>query len=300
MIWFALSALCLTFGLGSLLYIYISAIVSPDLLRPDSHYLNIDDFTVHYWEAGSKTSTTLVLIHGLGANVICWRILMPLLARDFHVVAIDLPGFGKSTLGKKAGFTLDQQAERIRKFLERKGIQKPVFVGSSMGGTLSLWLARTLPWVQAVIAISPATNPKVVPFRADRWAWTSPLLKLGVNRAVIGLALRRVVNVSTISREVVSAYLEPYARDRKTIHAFLSAVKTLGDPRLPNDLKGLRVPVLILYGDKDRVIPRIYMEELAKILSTAKLRIHATAGHHLQEDDAKWVEREIREFLSPG
>ncbi|MEZ4873623.1 MAG: alpha/beta fold hydrolase [Bdellovibrionales bacterium] len=80
-------------------------------------------------------------MHGLGASVYIWRFIFKPLAKYFRVTALDLPGFGRSSK-PIADYGLDAQSDRLLTALDRLDIKTAHFVGSSMGGALSLWLAK--------------------------------------------------------------------------------------------------------------------------------------------------------------
>src|SRR5581483_1812610 len=113
--------------------------------------------------------TPILLIHGLGASLHCWHTLAPLLAEKFKVVALDLPGFGGSSKLAGQQYGLDEQAERIERFLDHINIRECYLIGNSMGGNLALWLAHRNPTrFPSVVAIAPAAHPKLVPWITDK------------------------------------------------------------------------------------------------------------------------------------
>ena len=100
---------------------------------PQGRWAQMPFGRIHYLEAG--TGPNLVLIHGLGASVFCWRLLIPLLAKKFRVIALDLSGFGLSDKRLDLEYGLDAQTARVEEFLASIKVDKFDVVGSSMGGT---------------------------------------------------------------------------------------------------------------------------------------------------------------------
>ena len=125
------------FGLGLLLTLaagavfYFALYQAPQAPFPISKTVKLDDFEIHYQTLGQ--GTPLLLIHGLGASLHCWHSLAPLLATQFKVIALDLPGFGGSSKLVGQNYGLDEQAERIEQFLDRININECYLVGNSMG-----------------------------------------------------------------------------------------------------------------------------------------------------------------------
>jgi pimeloyl-ACP methyl ester carboxylesterase len=99
---------------------------------------------IFYFEAGSKSKPTILMIHGLGDEADTWRHIIQPLAEKYHVVALDLPGFGRSekpAVKYTPGFFKDA----IIGLLDQLSIEKPILMGSSLGGILAHDLAITSP-----------------------------------------------------------------------------------------------------------------------------------------------------------
>ncbi len=97
---------------------------------------------IHYVELGDPSAQSIVLIHGLTGQLQHFTYAMAdILARDFHVIALDRPGCGYSTRDNARLATLPEQARMIQEFLDAKGVQSPVLVGHSLGGAVSLAMA---------------------------------------------------------------------------------------------------------------------------------------------------------------
>lgn len=98
--------------------------------------------SIHYVELGDPSAQSIVLIHGLTGQLQHFTYAMAdILARDFHVIALDRPGCGYSTRDNARLATLPEQARMIQEFLDAKGVQSPVLVGHSLGGAVSLAMA---------------------------------------------------------------------------------------------------------------------------------------------------------------
>ncbi|SOE17640.1 pimeloyl-ACP methyl ester carboxylesterase [Hoeflea halophila] len=97
---------------------------------------------IHYTDEGPRDGQPLVLIHGLAGNMHNFSYaLADHLASDFRVITIDRPGSGYSTRDRDELAELPAQAAMIGEFLDKLGIERPVLVGHSLGGALSLAIA---------------------------------------------------------------------------------------------------------------------------------------------------------------
>ena len=108
----------------------------------NSHFVEIDGATVHFQEFGDHNHPTLLLIHGFTASAYVWKTVAPELANEgFHVVALDLIGFGYSDKPSWFDYKITSQARMVSRFMDRLGIGRAAIVGSSYGGAVALTLA---------------------------------------------------------------------------------------------------------------------------------------------------------------
>src|SRR5687768_1953153 len=88
-----------------------------------SHFVAVDGAKVHYQEFGQPADPTVILIHGYTASVYVWKTSAPILAESgFHVIAIDLLGFGYSDKPASFDYSIQSQARMISRFMNRLGI----------------------------------------------------------------------------------------------------------------------------------------------------------------------------------
>jgi pimeloyl-ACP methyl ester carboxylesterase len=263
-----------------------------------SNLLNVDGIEIHYTQEGKGKD--VILIHGIGASTYTWRLLIPYLARNFRVTVLDLPGFGRSTMNPKRDHGLDTQSAILIKFLDLLNIKKANLVGSSMGGAIALWLAKEFPErVESVVVLAPATHPKLLPLNVTFFSKVLlPSTNLLLTRTLFRQILKRVLSRhELINDEVVENYLRPYLQNGTAIQTFIRATSVLSDRRLPDQLRGIKTPVHILYGENDLMVPRSVIHELQKRLPHATLITHPTAGHHPHEDEPAWVASQIKQYF---
>ncbi len=259
--------------------------------------LQIDAGEVRYHRSGSGPH--VLLLHGIGASLSCWRHLVPLLNSDFTVTAVDLIGFGQSSKPIDVDYTLDFQVKCLTQISEKLKIEKAIVVGNSMGGNIGLWLALKHPeFVARLVLIAPATSPKLVPLKLDRHLWLAYPASAFVNRAFVNWAYRRTLGqAERLSAAHVDETFGIYKRQPHSIRSFLRATAAIRDPRLLIEVHNLKVPVLTLWGEFDRLVPWSVIELLAKRIPSMKVYVHSSGGHHLQEDFPEWVSEKIQNFV---
>jgi pimeloyl-ACP methyl ester carboxylesterase len=130
------------------------------MLPPRGRFMNIDGERIHYLDTGGF-GPPVVMIHGLGGNLLHFDYaLANRLALEFRVILVDRPGSGYSTRSTRADATLTAQAVSIAKLIRALGLTRPLVVGHSLGGAISLVLALDHPDCAGALAlIAPLTQP---------------------------------------------------------------------------------------------------------------------------------------------
>jgi pimeloyl-ACP methyl ester carboxylesterase len=273
-----------------------------DLLFPDSQFEDAGGVRVRYIERGSRNRPTLVLIHGFSGYIYSWRHILDELAKDFHVLALDLPGFGRSDKPTHLDYGLEPQAERILSFLGKKQVTRFHLMGHSMGGAISAWIAKTRPdRVDRLVLVSPAVGSRLVWFPPVILGWALPLLRRGlITRAHFRRVYRGVTNTK-ISKEdleeIVHHYHTPYLDDIRTFQTSYRHLHLLRDPRLESAIEDLQQEVLVMAGAKDPVIHLSRLYRFAKSHKKINIVVHPNSGHLLPEEDPDFVIANLRRFL---
>jgi 2-hydroxy-6-oxo-6-(2'-aminophenyl)hexa-2,4-dienoate hydrolase len=223
-----------------------------------SDYLDIEGIRTHYLEAGS--GPTLVLIHGGGAGADAWgnwRGCIPLYARHFRVVAVDMVGFGKTDKPDPAHFGYRQEDRNAHMigFIEKLNVGAVNIVGNSMGGATTLGVAMGRPeLVRKMVLMGSAGIAVDNPDPEARKALAFDFTRDSMRRLMEALAGPGY----TIDERLVDYRLalacEPAAR------AALLAMRT-GKLTYPeNEVAKIKVPTLVVGGKLDRIaVPaRIY------------------------------------------
>ena len=128
--------------------------------------VDVDDFKVFYREAGTAGAPKLLLLHGFPSASHMFRDLIPLLADRFHIIAPDLPGFGKSDLPPR-GYTFDRIAEKIDRFTEVVGLDRYAVYVFDYGAPTGFRLAVKHP--ERITAIVSQNGNAYEEGLSDRW-----------------------------------------------------------------------------------------------------------------------------------
>ena len=269
---------------------------------------------LHYVEQGS--GCPVILIHGLGCSSVQWMYTLPALeSAGFRAIAVDLPGFGRSYL-PDAPITTGRYSADVLRFLDDMRISEAILIGNSMGGFVSWYAAALAPdRVKALVLSNSGGAPLAArdgqadhrlrrtrgqPAGAHAAARGAGRRPLGMSqsharnflfRAIIGLRVsepltRRLVrpvidlaygDVSRITPEVFEA-LHQAARQARIVYA--GRLRWQPPKEDPAELlERLRCPVLVVWGDKDRVIPVEAMDYFKAHLPHASGEVFHGAGH---------------------
>jgi len=248
---------------------------------PQAETIDAGGKTIRYLKAGPDDGTPIVLIHGFGADHLGWTFNQGELAADRSVYAIDLPGHGGSSKeiddASAAGL-----AQSVIAFMDAVGIKKAHLVGHSLGGAIALWIASKAPdRVGALTLIaSGGLGPEVASdFIEGFIAETRPR------------KLRPVLEMLTANPALVTAEMVEDVLKFKRLDGAAAALRKIADANfeggkqrgsLRSRLESLAMPVQVIWGEADKVIPADHASDLP---ANIKVITIGGAGHipHLEK-----------------
>lgn len=271
----------------------------------NSHFVQVDGARVHYQEFGDASKPTIVLIHGYTASLYVWKTVAPMLAdAGFHIVALDLLGFGYSEKPSWFDYAISSQARVVARFMNRLGIGRATIVGSSYGGAVAATLALDYPErVEKLVLVDTVCNDNLK---------NHPILKLaavpGVGEALTPFlidsrAFQRYrmrgtlapANHELITDERVEGILRPLtAADAH--HSLLATSRAWSACRIEQDAHLINQPTLIIWGADDKVIPPDDGHRLHDSILHSRFVILKDCGHIPQEEKSDLFVELVTEF----
>ncbi len=274
----------------------MQAKAAPPELPPDWHSgfatEPVFDSKVFWVEAGKENDNTILLIHGLGQKGWRdWQQLIPLLAQEHRVLAIDLPGFGRSD--SPAGkYSPENYANMIKALADNAGLSHFDLIGHSMGGNVALRFATRYPeYLKHLVLISAAGVLERSTFAQHSAALP---IESGMVPALQELPESLQVDISQLIRDVSGELLRwealPTPEDllgsdehtwaralagQPTINAALA----LTQENYSGDLSSLQVPSFIIWGKDDPVTPLRTGHLLNGQLPNSRLEVFPEMGH---------------------
>jgi len=233
----------------------------------------------------------VVLLHGWGASSQSLSPLSEALATMFHVLAVDLPGFGWSQPPPSA-WGAREYAVHIRRFMQERGIDRAALVGHSFGGRVAIALAAAEPRrVSRLVLVASAG------IRRPRGAGyylrvaTAKLVKRFFSLPGWGAMGQRVIT---------KWYARLGSRDYRTAGSMRPTLVKVVNEDLTPILPAIQAPTLILWGDRDSEVPRSAMETMATKIPHSRLVIFPGAGHFPFLDAPEEFATTLKEFLRAG
>ena len=272
-------------------------------------------FSLHIYEGGKENAPALLLIHGLGDEADSWRHVIFPLAESHRVIAIDLPGFGRSDHLTEP-YTSGLYTSSILSLMDVLSIQSAVLVGSSMGGMISHRIALEHPKrVDGLVLVDGSLVLKEHSGAGEVLLFTVPLLgEWRYNR------LRRDPNEAYQTLRGYYADLDNlpeadraflFQRVNKRIwsdsqrDAYLSTLRqmvhsTIFQPKkdLDERIKADQIPLLIIWGEQDFIMPIANGRALAQMRPTAKFNCIPGAGHLPHQEKPSLFLDALRPFLT--
>lgn len=255
----------------------------------------------HVQEMGA--GKLLLLIHGAGGSLHCWRDLAPLLAQHYRVISLDVAGHGFSQAGRAGRAGLDAVAQDIAALAKDQEWQIDAAIGHSAGAAIALRLAQILP-LRAVVGLNPALSlfdgvaGWLFPVMAKSLSMLPFAPMLGArmlgNPAQIGRMLAQTG--ATIDDAGRAQYLY-LARRPAHIAATLDMMAAWYLRPLLAQLGQIKVPVLLLTGARDGAVPPSSAAAAARAMPAARAHILDGYGHLLPEEAAGEIAPMILDFL---
>jgi 4,5:9,10-diseco-3-hydroxy-5,9,17-trioxoandrosta-1(10),2-diene-4-oate hydrolase len=274
---------------------------------PPDQYIKVGNINTRFWAAGEK-GTAVILIHGLGGFIENWVHNVNALAQQHRVYAMDLVGFGRSD---KTPLThdLNDLVRFINDFMKIQNIEKASLVGNSLGGGLVLQFTLEFPEkVEKLVLVDNAGMGRdvILDFKLCSLPFVGELLTRPSLKGTARLWKKIVYDSSLITSELVelSYRLAAQPSAQKALLAPLRAgINLLGQRAelirpLIDSLAGIIKPVLITWGQQDRIIPVAHARVAVDKIPGARLEIFDRCGHMPQLEHPGKFNKLVLDFLA--
>jgi pimeloyl-ACP methyl ester carboxylesterase len=284
-------------------------------LAPYSRLIDLPGagLSLHLYDSQTQGKPGLILLHGLGDEADTWRYVFEPLSAGFRVVAIDLPGFGRSE-DLPGPYSIPALAGLLLELMDRLGLPASALAGSSMGAVIAHWLALEHPdrVARLVLLDGALLSPA---------ARLNPLLLLFLIPGIGEMLYTRLRRHPQAAYDTLAPYYADLAAMPETDRGFLfqrvnervwsdrqrrayfrllrgaGAWTARQQSSLAGRLATLAVPTLVLWGEHDRIMPVGNAQAVIAAQPSARLAIIAGVGHLPHQEQPAETLREMSAFL---
>lgn len=274
----------------------------------DSKFIEVDGMSVHYRVEGwAQDSIPIVLLHGTGASLHTWDGWVNALKSERKIIRLDLPAYGLTGPNPTSDYSQEFYATFINDFLTKLGVKQCIISGNSLGGSIAWNYAVKYPEkVSKMILVDAggyAMKSKSVPiaFQVAGWPVIKNLFKYVTPRSIVQKSIENVyADKSKVTKTLVDRYFELSLREGNR-QAFIDRMSEFRNKGILNvktsQIKDLLMPTLIIWGDKDFLIPLEVGEKFHADLPNDTLVVFKNLGHTPMEEDAAKTVAVVKDFL---
>lgn len=274
------------------------------------HKVKLDsDTEIAYVDEG-QGEQVIVLIHGLGSYLPAWKKNIEGLKSSYRVIAIDLPGYGKSSKQPHSG-KMSYYADVIRQFVQALNLEHVTLGGHSMGGQIAMVAALNYPeMVDKLVLIAPAGFEKFTEGQ-KQWFRNAMTFEGVKNTSTEDIQTNLAVNFYNMPKDAEFMITDRIImRDAEDfdhyVYAVVQSVYGMVDEPVLELLPQIKQPVLIIFGENDNLIPNRFLNpgktsKVARIgkdkIPNSELLMIPKAGHFVQFEKPVEVNQAIAAFL---
>lgn len=268
-----------------------------------------NDINLAYIDEGNGNET-IIFIHGLGSYIPAWNKNISELSKSYRCIAIDLPGYGKSSKNPHSGL-MSFYAKVVAEFIDNLDLGKVTLAGHSMGGQISMVAALHYPdKVEKLILVDPAGFEL---FHPGQRLWfkdvmTPNLIRLTTVEAIETNLASNFYNMPDDAIFMIEDRIAMRTADdfENYCYAVSQSVTGMVDEPIFNKLKYIEQPTLIFFGENDNLIPNRYLnpgetEPIAKAganeIKNSKLIMVPKCGHFMMFEKSGVFNNEVKNFL---
>lgn len=257
-----------------------------------------------------KGEKTIVLVHGLASNAGFWRYAIPELSKNYRVIAVDLPGYGKSQKDAYP-YSMTFYAEQIKRLADELKLDKFILVGHSMGGQIAITFSLKYPErLEKLVLASPAG---IEEFEQGEGDWLRSVMTVSGVKKTTEDGIRKNLAMNFYSwNDKWEWMVEERVRMIKAkdfgefCYTVVRSVNAMLDEPTFDKIKNISVPTLIVYGKYDGLIPNPYLNPGftadvfqwgAKQIPNCKLHEIDNCGHMLQIEHPHEFSNAVLDFI---
>ena len=277
----------------------------PIYANSSSQFMSILGMQVHYRDQGVQSdSVPLILLHGMSSSLNTWDSVVFYLANHRRVISLDLPGFGLTGPSPENMYNFDYYNKFIDSFTRRLQLAKFTLVGNSMGGSIAWNYALFNPAVvDKLVLIDAAGYPKrgesgSLGFKIASTPVINNILLFATPKALVRKSLETIYfDQSRVTDAQVERFHDMAIREGNRAAALLIFKGSFGTSQFKGEIKEIKTPTLVLWGEKDNLISVENAYQFNQDIKGSKLEVYPNVGHVPMEEVPERVAKSILDFI---
>ncbi len=243
----------------------------------------------------------IIFIHGFVSSVYTFRRIIPLLSKHFSIIAIDLPGFGRSVKSISFIYTYENYGKLIAACIEHFQLEKAFLVGHSMGGQIALNTTKIVPERIDKLVLLSSSGYLDKAKRWQRYCSYLPFCEIAVNYVLNKKSVPdNLKNVfydhSLISEDLIEEFGRPL-KEKNFNKSMMRLLRYREGDLTSEQLKSIDKSILLIWGREDNVVPFHIGMKLKEDLPNSELIAYDKTGHLITEERAEAVSEQIFTFF---
>ncbi|MBJ6800967.1 alpha/beta fold hydrolase [Geomonas propionica] len=282
-----------------------------DLVDLPLHQCRLSEREILAYRRYGSGPVEAILVHGLAARSETWSDLVLLFPPErYTLYLLDLLGSGASSKPKLADYSIRGHSARLLDFLYQTGLQRVTLVGHSLGGAVVLltaveaMLRKTDDLLAAIVIMAGPGYIQRLPLMAEIFAnrlAAALFIALYAPDIWVKAGLKMAYyDQKLVDREHIARYAPCY-RDREAKRALVATCRSLvplDQEKIAARYRDLRLPVLLLWGSHDQIVPLSQGTRLQEAIVGAKLQVLEECGHNPQEEKPAQTFTILHSFIS--
>ncbi|MBF0224526.1 MAG: alpha/beta hydrolase [Desulfobacterales bacterium] len=260
--------------------------------------INVDGINMVYLEGG-KGEQKLVLIHGFGGNKDHWTLFSKFMSDKYHLITPDMPGFGESSKFEDQSYDILSQVNRLKNFVDKLQLKSFHIAGNSMGGHIAALFTIKFPEYVLSLSLLDAAGVKSI-----NKSKLSVFFEKGENPLVVKTTqdFDRLMELAFVKPPIIPGSVKKLFTKEAITNSKLNDkiwkdMKDIPAP-LENLLSGITAPVLILWGDKDKILDVSSVPVFEQCIKNYKTVIMKDCGHSPMIERPEETAEHLRNFYT--
>ena len=282
-------------------------IKTDQLLVTKTVKLKKNNSIIRYAELGNKSKPTIILLHGVPENLQAWYAVAPMLSQNYHVMALDWPGFGGSEPFKSTNdYNSQKFADIVIDFIDTVNVKQSIILASDIALLPAFLIGLQKPELVSKLIVMdgiPFPRKQYVSWELNSFTKKGSIISKALVRWFPSIS-SKIVYIKgfhkghSIPKEVRKEFLDDGKREH-TMDAFLSYFQNfhIGQTYFEPVAHKLQTPVLVVWGKYDRFINVKLAHEIVEKLPNAELEIIDKSGHYVHMDKPDALVKVVTRFI---